>query len=230
MTTPIWLQVDDDNLGSELWTLVDDGTDLYIKKLADGRYDLIEREDSRQPNAGYDVGPEGEWIERPDDRPGPGPFDTLLEAKRAYLEEAFMKEDVPVKKIKATKFEILGGEIEDRWVGATADSWDAIDKILWKMSESAPKTGAYDKTDFLITFEDGETYAGRYDLKHWTVETPSLRQHVNALVGCYAGRVQPPWTIERPETWERMKKDFEAQGWTKRFGDFMDKYDLGWPA
>lgn len=86
----VWTLIDDqDNNDRKLWAMVDDGTDLYVIETFDGRFDLIEREDARQPNMGYVTtppGPASGWIPAFDDRPGPGPFDTLDEAREAYLE------------------------------------------------------------------------------------------------------------------------------------------------
>jgi hypothetical protein len=89
MVDPVWTLIDDqDNNERKLWAMVDDGTDLYVIETADGRFDLIERVDAREPNAGYIVtppGPASGWLPYVDDRPGPGPFETLEEARVAYL-------------------------------------------------------------------------------------------------------------------------------------------------
>lgn len=48
---------------------------------------------------------------------------------------------------------------------------------------SAPTSG-YDKCDFKIANEEtGDVfYSGRYDLKHWTIETANLQQHIIATL------------------------------------------------
>lgn len=44
--------------------------------------------------------------------------------------------------------------------------WEDAAHELARMARSAPKPGGgYDKTDFLVVWEDGETYEGRYDLQ-----------------------------------------------------------------
>lgn len=63
-------------------------------------------------------------------------------------------------------------------------SWAAADAILSNWSNTAPEKGGYDKCDFTLTFEqsDGDDfeYLGRYDLKHWRCEKPSLREHLRS--------------------------------------------------
>lgn len=57
--------------------------------------------------------------------------------------------------------------------------WRRADSQLLNWSESAPDKGqGYDKVDFYIVFDDGETYAGTYLLNNWRQGTPSLGQHL----------------------------------------------------
>lgn len=98
---------------------------------------------------------------------------------------------VPVQEIVITRGE---GTLEG-FVGIPmqAKSWDEANKILLALSQTAPgyDTGGYDKTDFLITFEDGEQYKGRYDLKHYAVEDPDLYKHVSDHLLIHAGDLKP---------------------------------------
>lgn len=57
-------------------------------------------------------------------------------------------------------------------------SFDQAADVLRTWSETAPKTGGYDKCGFSITWPKGGTYEGRYDLKHHSIEAPSLARHV----------------------------------------------------
>lgn len=67
-------------------------------------------------------------------------------------------------------------------------AWDRADAQLRAWSHTAPgKGGGYDKCDFTVTFADGETYKGRYDLHHMEVETPSLARHVRGELEFYTG-------------------------------------------
>lgn len=56
------------------------------------------------------------------------------------------------------------GNIEE-CITVKVESFEASDIILNYMARTAPISGGYDKTDFLVTFNDGETYKGRFDLK-----------------------------------------------------------------
>jgi hypothetical protein len=38
--------------------------------------------------------------------------------------------------------------------------------IIHDWATTAPKDGCYDKVDFTVTWEDGETYEGRFDMKY----------------------------------------------------------------
>lgn len=64
-----------------------------------------------------------------------------------------------------------------------ADSWDAADEALAKMSHSAPRNGASNKIDFVLTFEDGETYSGTYYLQTMSYAGyPNIKGHVQRFV------------------------------------------------
>lgn len=109
--------------------------------------------------------------------------------------------------------------------------WDQADAVLLQWSKTAPKSGGYDKCDFEVVYADGETYEGRYDLKHHTIEHPDLGEHIRGFVGCVAGLVQPEWTKERgnEKHWESMKKRHEENGDAKTFLTFWNTYEIGAP-
>lgn len=94
---------------------------------------------------------------------------------------------------------------------------------LYRWSTSAPKHGGYDKCDFWIEWEDGEKYEGRYDLTHWTKETPDLGRHVRSFVGYMAGTKKPLWM--KPEMWERVCRENakDAPAWQ----EFEANHELG---
>jgi hypothetical protein len=60
-----------------------------------------------------------------------------------------------------------------------------------RWSETAPDAGGYNKCDFVITWPQGGTYEGRYDLKHHTCVAPSRRGHVQDVAECYSGQKRP---------------------------------------
>lgn len=74
---------------------------------------------------------------------------------------------------------------------ATVASFADADALLMQWSETAPKTGGYDKCDFVIQWANGDTYAGRYDLKHHTCERPSVAQHMIDECEFHTGKYCP---------------------------------------
>lgn len=74
---------------------------------------------------------------------------------------------------------------------ATLASFADADALLMQWSETAPKTGGYNKCDFVIQWANGDTYAGRYDLKHHTCERPSVAQHMIDECEFHTGKYCP---------------------------------------
>lgn len=74
----------------------------------------------------------------------------------------------------------------------SASAWDRASAMLRAWSHTAPKKGGgYDKCDFTVTFADGETYKGRYDLHHMEVEMPDLAKHLRGELEFYTGDHKP---------------------------------------
>ena len=97
-------------------------------------------------------------------------------------------------KIKAVKFEILFHEGTNTHTGAF-DSWFEFGQCVSRIAQSAPTGGAYDKTDFKVTFEDDTTYEGRLDVQHFTMPMESNDNdpaaHILQHVRFYAGEWKP---------------------------------------
>lgn len=69
------------------------------------------------------------------------------------------------------------------------------DARKWLIVQPFPKNGSYDKTDFTIEWEDGETYDGRLDCKHITCRGNDLdiQQHVIEYSKYCAGMTRYPY-------------------------------------
>lgn len=106
-------------------------------------------------------------------------------------------------------------------------SWPEANALLFSWSRTAPAHGGYNKCDFTIIFEDGETYEGRYDLVHFLVEHPDLARHVRSHISYYAGK-PPAWMItERPEVLDRYHKNIAAHpDRTAEAKHWLETYDL----
>lgn len=127
------------------------------------------------------------------------------------------------KEIKITRVE----GYEHECVTRTVKTYDEANVMLRAWSNTAPKGGCYDKCDFLVTFEDGQTYSGRYDLRHWSDERPDLAGHMRGFVSYLAGN-PPAWMDEAQrrrffeDRTQNAKETAEAQEWLKT-------YDVGQP-
>lgn len=71
-------------------------------------------------------------------------------------------------------------------------SFVAANRELASWARSAPEGGGYDKCDFVVTYEDGETYEGRFDLTRDHRYGASLEKQMNDFLRFYAGRYCPP--------------------------------------
>lgn len=62
-----------------------------------------------------------------------------------------------------------------------------LNRQLRANAYTAPKNGGYDKHDFSLRFMTGDTYAGRYDLKHASHGMADVLEHVRDALQFYAG-------------------------------------------
>lgn len=132
---------------------------------------------------------------------------------------------IGVRSITITRAE---GPISECGKPRRVTSWSQANSLLHKWSTSAPKNGGYDKCDFEVIFEDGETYNGRYDLVHWEKESPSLQGHVSSFVSYLAGR-PPVWmkTERNKEILARYEREIIAEAErTAGAKQFLERYDL----
>lgn len=125
-----------------------------------------------------------------------------------------------VRKIEITRAEGPTGSLER----ATVRTFEDADQKLLEASLTAPETGGYDKTDFAITFDDGNTYQGTYDLKHFRVDYPNLRKHVVGHLEMIAGYTVPSWMSS--SQYDNFMQNNEDQGIAAQCRDFLDDYDV----
>ncbi len=103
--------------------------------------------------------------------------------------------------------------------------WQQADSLLLEWSQTAPKGGGYHKVDFTVTYEDGETYSGRYDLRHWSEEYPSLAKHMRSFVAFHAGEYCPPHMTE--EQYQRIMQTEPFTSQKPKYRKFLEKYEIG---
>jgi hypothetical protein len=135
-------------------------------------------------------------------------------------------------KVRATKIVVTRAEgrvhecVTETLEGGNV--WEKANATLGRWSRTAPGApgkpgGGYDKCDFTVTYEDGEEYEGRYDLRG--DEWPSLENHMAAFLGCYSGRMKPAHM--KQADYERFLKYHELEGHCAQYAKFMDTYEVG---
>ena len=108
--------------------------------------------------------------------------------------------------------------------GQHPDMWAAADKVLYGWSTTAPKEGGYDKCDFVIEYDDGEKYTGRFDLYHHSIEFPNLSKHVYDFVRFTSGKYKGALTQEE---YDKFKEQEHFKKLAPEFAKFLDKYEIG---
>lgn len=124
-------------------------------------------------------------------------------------------------KVKEVFLERAEGPVAD-CIKVTVPSLAEATNTLMRWSWTAPKDLGYDKCDFRVTFEDGEVYEGRYDLKRGLKDEGSLQHHIVSFIEFYAGKHKPPHLTEQKY------RDFlrSAAPDPTPYLEFLEKYDL----
>lgn len=136
-----------------------------------------------------------------------------------------MIDKIPVKEIRLQRIE--GSIGLDSFDPVTVTTWAEANAILRSWAKTAPGPGqGYDKCDFTVTWQDGETYNGRYDLEGRETETADLAAHVMAHARFMAGQWRS-WAS--PEQYAAILADHEklTPGVTAEWAAFVAGYDLG---
>lgn len=130
---------------------------------------------------------------------------------------------VPVKAIWLRRATGPNRDLGERLVA----SFETADAVLRKWAETAPKGGGYDKVDFKITWEDGETYKGRYDLVREDETKADLARHMKEFCSFHGGLWCPPHMKNEvyEEFIERQENDPHAPK-RMEFVRFMEKYAI----
>ncbi len=128
-------------------------------------------------------------------------------------------------KVKSIYIERAEGMAEECY-GVTVYSINAANNILRLWSETV-REGGYDKCDFKIVFEDGNTYDGRYDLENMKKGLPDLAGHVKSFVNFLAG-IAPEWMKKDKSILARYQADIAANPErAEEAKKWLTTYDLG---
>ena len=133
------------------------------------------------------------------------------------------KKGLITPKIKITKIEIRRGEgsyVEDPNLGKwqTFENVFDADARLREIGKTAPATGGYDKTDVKVTFADGNTYEGRWDVKHPSQVNAdlSIQKHIKQHFDYHAGNTARGEEAIK-KGWTRPDEKKEAEDWLKTY-------------
>lgn len=104
--------------------------------------------------------------------------------------------------------------------------WDKATAQLRAWSATAPKMG-YDKCDFIVTYDDGNTYDGRYD--NYRLDNPShegsLADHVAQQSYFMAGKWCPAHMTA--EQYEAYLREYQGEGGVvESYQKFIDEYEI----
>jgi len=101
---------------------------------------------------------------------------------------------------------------------------EVLDK-LWQWGLSAPKNGGYDKVDFKVEWEDGETYEGRFDMKYGGTDAgETFWASLQSRLELWACKRRPSHFSD--ENWAYHCKDCEESGWKEGAEKMLAEYDL----
>jgi hypothetical protein len=132
---------------------------------------------------------------------------------------------IPVTRIWLHRAEGPTKDVGER----TVTSYEAADSQLRKWARTAPKEGrGYDKTDFQVEWADGETYEGRYDLKHDdTTKGNLIGSHIQHFVAFHAG-IFCPEHMTRKDYEAYLEREGAGEGSAKRAEAlaFLQNYEL----
>lgn len=102
-------------------------------------------------------------------------------------------------------------------------TFEEASNTLGFMARTAPKSGGYDKTDFIVVWNDGETYEGRVDLKRQHILGYDLRAHIRANLTFHAGLSNPSHLS--PGVYESYLNR-EGPDSKQKAADYLGRYDL----
>jgi hypothetical protein len=138
--------------------------------------------------------------------------------------QGYYEELTGTEKVKAVKFDVTRaeGRIEE-CKSYTVTTWAKTDSILRSWARTAPDEGqGYNKCDFTVTYEDGETYTGRYDLKrHDMGFTDLLGYHIRSFVEFCAGQHKPDHMTAA------QYQEYLSDSNKEEYAQFLLKYEIG---
>lgn len=126
------------------------------------------------------------------------PFDgsILSNAYDAIMNYQEIKKEIPLSPQEHTKI-----PIEEIWIKCAegnragkeflVKSFKEANKILSDLSTDASRDGDYIKSDFKVTWQNGDVYKGHYNIQHYSVNYPYLEDKIQNEIKIKGGLYQP---------------------------------------
>ncbi|WNC17939.1 hypothetical protein [Brevibacillus brevis] len=103
----------------------------------------------------------------------------------------------------------------------TFSTWNDVETAINNAARTAPDTGGYDKCDFWIEWEDGNTYKGRFDMqRQHCFDRQPLADHVNVYLRFLAGEQKPSHMTA--QQYEQFISEYQESA-----REFLQTYQIG---
>lgn len=142
------------------------------------------------------------------------------DGKIAWIQREDVEKKIGVRFIVITRAE---GPTKLCGISQTYGSFEDARKGLFRDNSTYPGPGqGYDKHDFVVYFEDGETYSGRLDVKKAECEDndQDVRKHVRDFMLFYTGTKNPEWMSDKQYAQALSGVNCEE------YKQFLEKYDV----
>lgn len=98
--------------------------------------------------------------------------------------------------------------------------------VEWGRTSPDPESGCYDKTDFMVIWEDGESYAGRFDMQNGGTDGgETFWESLKSRIAFYACVRRPSHFTD--EHWASHCKRSDENGYKSGCQKILDEYELG---
>lgn len=195
--------------------------------MADKRYDFIHRNRTRlaadvTAHNGTPL-PKGALVTLGHDHGG---LTTIYRGGQVFHADT---KDVQVERRVGEKYIILErgeGPSDECGEPAVFKNFEDAGHALAIWARTAPKGGGYDKTDFIVVWNDGETYEGRVDLKREHVLGYDLRAHIRSAWTFCAGLAKPAHLTQ--ERYDKFLRQQEQENPDTKTGatEALARYDI----
>ena len=118
--------------------------------------------------------------------------------------------------------------MHDECFESTHTTWADAEARIQSICATSPTDGGYSKTDFLIVFQDNQTYEGRADCAHPESKAyeGSLAQHIRDHVTFFAGQFRPSHMSAQEYADFLKQQEASNPGSKAEHAEWLEKYAL----